>query len=253
MRRQGWARPHDAPLLSWEAVLGNLLRWPWVALGIGYAVCDSLLGRAFAFKVTPKGVAGARPLPAAVLAPCLLLAAAEAGAALLVRDAGRASGYYYLTLLYGATYVAAAGAAAVLHAREQGARLPAPALRPAARLVARPLALAVVAGALAVTAGAARWDQTAAAVVPPSLSLLRPPGGGTPAVAQPEPVVAVGVVARPRPVSGAEAVAQPDAVAEAPERARRGPGGRGGSTRGVLMRRCAGGAPAGEPVCGRRG
>ena len=44
VRRQGWARPHDAPLLSWEAVLGNLLRWPWVALGIGYAVCDSLLG-----------------------------------------------------------------------------------------------------------------------------------------------------------------------------------------------------------------
>jgi cellulose synthase/poly-beta-1,6-N-acetylglucosamine synthase-like glycosyltransferase len=181
VRRQGWARPQDAPLLSWEVALGNLLRWPWVALGIGYALLDTLLRREFAFRVTPKGVAGARPLRTAVLAPYLLLAAVEAGAALLVRDPGRAAGYYYLAVLYGATYVLAAGAAGVLHAREQGARLAAPAFRRTVRLVARPLALAVVAGTVTVAAGAARRDQTAAAILPPA---LRPPGAGPAAVAQ---------------------------------------------------------------------
>jgi cellulose synthase/poly-beta-1,6-N-acetylglucosamine synthase-like glycosyltransferase len=199
VRRQGWGRPHDAPLVSWEVVLGNLLRWPWVALGIGYAVVDSVLRQAFAFKVTPKGVAGARPLYAAVLAPYLLLAAVEAGAALLVRDAGRAGGYYFLTVLYSATYVAAAGAAAVLHAREQGTRLAAPAFEPAARLVARPLALALLAGAVTVAAGTARWEQGTGAIVAPA---LRAHGDVLAALAQDGQVLAGGVAGGVLPRAG---------------------------------------------------
>jgi len=121
VRSQGWFRPAGVPLVSWEAGLYHLLKWPWVLLGIGYAVVDSVLKQEFAFKVTPKGAAGARPLPVAALAPGLLIAGIEASAALLVGAPGQVLGAYALALLYSATYLAATAAVVALHWRENRA------------------------------------------------------------------------------------------------------------------------------------
>jgi hypothetical protein len=132
-------------------------------------VVDSVLKKEFAFKVTPKGLKGARRLPSRVIAPYLLLAAVEAGAAILVRNPGPATGYYFLALLYSATYVVAAGAAVALHLREQGTRLETPALWPRARLVVRPLSFAVLAAIVMVAAGATRWGQASTVLEPSSL------------------------------------------------------------------------------------
>lgn len=136
IRQQGWFRPAGAPLLSWESGLYHLLKWPWVLLGVGYAVVDSVLKHEFAFKVTPKGAGGARPLPVVALAPFLLIAGTEAGAALLVGPPSRVAGAYALTLLYSALYLVATVAVVALHRRENR---PAPA---AAGERARPYGIA---------------------------------------------------------------------------------------------------------------
>ncbi len=171
IRRQGWFRPADAPLLSWEAGLYHLLKWPWVFMGVGYAVVDSVLKQEFAFKVTPKGAAGVRPLPLAALAPTLLIAGTEIGAALLVGHSSQTVGAYALTLLYGATYLVAIVAAVALHRHENRPAPAAPAsltplltlvperslvLMP--RLVARPWAL--TAAATILVAGVLGWEVT---------------------------------------------------------------------------------------------
>jgi len=80
-----------------------------------------VLKQEFAFKVTPKGAAGARPLPVAALAPGLLIAGIEASAALLVGAPGQVLGAYALALLYSATYLAATAAVVALHWRENRA------------------------------------------------------------------------------------------------------------------------------------
>ena len=45
VRRCGWLRPATAPVLSWESVLYEYVRWPWMAIGIGHAVIGRLTGR----------------------------------------------------------------------------------------------------------------------------------------------------------------------------------------------------------------
>jgi len=151
VRLQGWFRPQDAPVLSWEAVLFHLLKWPWVVLGVGYAVADSLLKKAFAFKVTPKGT-GPRPLPVRVLLPYLGLAAVQAGAALRFGDPVAAPGPYFLALFHGATYLVATVAVVLLHRRENPAPQRERGWRPGALLARRPslLATAATAATLAV-------------------------------------------------------------------------------------------------------
>jgi len=111
-------RPRAAKALSWEMMLFQLIRWPWVLLGCMHAVVGRIAGREFAFKVTPKGRSGILPLPAKVVAPYLFIAVVSALPTLLNVDAGDASGYRRLALLNAGLYLAAAAAIVVLHVRE---------------------------------------------------------------------------------------------------------------------------------------
>jgi len=118
LRGLDWLRPRTARAVSWEAVLFQLIRWPWVLLGCAHAVVGKIAGRQFAFKVTPKGRSGVLPLPSRVLAPYLLIAVVSALPTLLDFDAGAASGYRMLALLNAGLYLLAAVAIVVLHVRE---------------------------------------------------------------------------------------------------------------------------------------
>jgi cellulose synthase (UDP-forming) len=115
LRGHAWLRPASAKVISWEVVLFQLVRWPWVLFGCLQAVAGRLRGREFAFKVTPKGEHGPQPLPLRVLVPYLVIAAIAATPALLHLDAGRAQGYYVLDLLNVALYLGAALAVIGLH------------------------------------------------------------------------------------------------------------------------------------------
>jgi cellulose synthase (UDP-forming) len=116
LRTLDWLRPSNANAVTWEVVLFQLVRWPWVLLGCAQAVVGRIVGREFNFKVTPKGRTGAKPLPLRVLAPYLLIAFVSASPAILRLNAGRAHGYYTLTLINVALYLTASIAIVVLHA-----------------------------------------------------------------------------------------------------------------------------------------
>ncbi len=118
IRRLGHFRPGDAPVLSWEMYLFQLVRWPWVVYACVQALAGWILKKEFGFRVTPKGVNGAKPLPMAVLIPYVIIIIVTAGAALIVQDAGNAKGYYYFTLLHAMTYVIVLLAIIALHLHE---------------------------------------------------------------------------------------------------------------------------------------
>jgi cellulose synthase (UDP-forming) len=111
-------RPRRAKAISWEIVLFQLIRWPWVLLGCAHAIAGRIAGREFGFKVTPKGRTGVLPLPVKVVAPYLLLAIISAIPTLFDLDAGPATGYRTLALINAGLYLTASVAIVALHVRE---------------------------------------------------------------------------------------------------------------------------------------
>jgi cellulose synthase (UDP-forming) len=69
IKRQGWLRPINAKVLSWETWLFPLLCWPWTLLGVAHATISTVLKKELSFRVTPKGRTQAKPLPGRVLLP----------------------------------------------------------------------------------------------------------------------------------------------------------------------------------------
>ena len=104
LRCDGLLRPRDAAVLSWEGALFPFAQWPWTLAGSAMAVADFLRGRFVDFRVTPKGGTPADPLPWPVLAPYLALSMVSAAAALLLREAGNASGFYLFAACNAAIY-----------------------------------------------------------------------------------------------------------------------------------------------------
>ena len=102
---QGWFRPHNAKVVSWEVVLFQLARWPWVIAGVCSALLAWALRKELSFRVTPKGNSQGRPLPISVLAPYILLAIASALAVIFLNNIQFASGYYFLAIINGSFYV----------------------------------------------------------------------------------------------------------------------------------------------------
>jgi cellulose synthase (UDP-forming) len=121
-RRQGWLRPVNAPVLSWEAILFEYVRWPWMVLGIAHALVGHLLRREFTFRVTPKGAAEVRPVAQRVLLPYFVIVAAEAGATILVQHPGEAIGYAYLAWFAAASYTVVIVAVVALQQHENARR-----------------------------------------------------------------------------------------------------------------------------------
>ena len=121
LRRYGLLRPADAPVISWEAILFQFVRWPWALVGCAHALWGCVTGREDGFKVTPKRTGGDRPLPTRVLMPYLLLSAGSILPALLVKDAGAARGYYFWALINGAVYLLVTVAVVALHIVENRA------------------------------------------------------------------------------------------------------------------------------------
>jgi cellulose synthase/poly-beta-1,6-N-acetylglucosamine synthase-like glycosyltransferase len=121
VRANGWLRPADVPLFSWEVVLFLFTRWPWVLWGFVQSWAGWALGRRFGFKVTPKGIEDTPPLGLRAIIPYLLIASVSSLTALLQGRPGAAQGYYYFCLLNAVIYLAVAVAVIGLHLSESGA------------------------------------------------------------------------------------------------------------------------------------
>lgn len=97
--RSGVLRPHNANIMSWEMILFQFARWPWILIAVWNAVISCIRGKELPFKVTPKGHSDARPLPFPLIVPYLILALIPGLAMILYRDSNGAQGYYSLACL----------------------------------------------------------------------------------------------------------------------------------------------------------
>lgn len=105
MKRDGFFRPLDARVISWEKALFLLVQWPWVAWGCIMAVRDRVTGGFVDFRITPKGAAAAAPLPNKVIMIYAVLMLGCTLPILFVR-VSNAAGFYLLSAFNGGLYAA---------------------------------------------------------------------------------------------------------------------------------------------------
>jgi cellulose synthase (UDP-forming) len=121
IRRDGFFRPHDAPVISWEKALFLPLQWPWVFWGCAMAIRDRLTGTFVDFRITPKGSAAARALPFKVLAVYTFLALGATLPVLFSADLADARGFLLLALLNAVLYAAVVIVIVLRHFIDTGA------------------------------------------------------------------------------------------------------------------------------------
>ncbi|MGP3723863.1 glycosyltransferase family 2 protein [Cereibacter sphaeroides] len=104
LRNDGFCRPVDAPVFSWEKALFLALQWPWVLWGCAMAVRDRVTGRFVDFRITPKGSAASRRIPPKIIAIYVALAAGCVLPVFLADELAEARGFLLLTLLNAILY-----------------------------------------------------------------------------------------------------------------------------------------------------
>jgi cellulose synthase/poly-beta-1,6-N-acetylglucosamine synthase-like glycosyltransferase len=118
LRHRRLMRPRRAPVLSWEAWLGAMSRWPFIAWGVAASTWSLIRPRVITFKVTPKTRDGLEPLPVQPLLPYLAITIVMSVAALIGERNPASVGYVFLCLFAGTCYCVVALAVSLLHARE---------------------------------------------------------------------------------------------------------------------------------------
>ncbi|HLI50592.1 MAG TPA: glycosyltransferase, partial [Thermomicrobiaceae bacterium] len=118
LRRQGWLRPKEAEFFSWELMLFQMIRWPWMLYGTISAIVGWARKKTLNFRVTPKGANSLKPLPLSVLVPYVLSAGVAAATALVCRNPGHATGYYLFGLMTAVIYLLVLVVVPILHAAE---------------------------------------------------------------------------------------------------------------------------------------
>jgi cellulose synthase (UDP-forming) len=117
VRRQGWMRPSDAWLVTYESVLHRTAAPFWIGVGVLHGLAGGLFGVNFDIKVTPKGEGGVRLLGLRVIAP--ILAFSAAGSLTLLLRSG--STRYGMLLFYASSLYGLCAAVAALHYAENHA------------------------------------------------------------------------------------------------------------------------------------
>jgi len=114
----GWLRPVNAKIVSWEALLFLYAKWPWVLAGALFAIRDRYSRSFIDFRVTPKGGITAQHLPLWVLAPYVGLSIMSGLSVIGCADVQNASGFYFFAILNCALYGALLAVIVVRHAIE---------------------------------------------------------------------------------------------------------------------------------------
>lgn len=112
-------RPVDAKIISWEIVLFQIARWPWIFWGLICSVTDYVRKQEFAFKVTSKNKTGYKPLQFKFIMPYVAVLATYLAVGILWPSAQRVSGYYYLVITGLIMYLITLTTIVFLHEYEQ--------------------------------------------------------------------------------------------------------------------------------------
>jgi cellulose synthase (UDP-forming) len=114
----GWFRPVNAKLFSWEAVLFLHARWPWTLAGSLAAIWDRFSRSFVDFRVTPKGKTPSPELPVWAMAPYFILALISGLSVITLADAQSASGFYFFAIVNCALYAGLLAVMLMRHATE---------------------------------------------------------------------------------------------------------------------------------------
>lgn len=118
LKRHGWLRPQQSPVITWETVLFQVIRWPWAVWGSLMGVTMAVCRQKVVFRVTPKGARHPVSLRWKVLAPYLSIVVLTFLPTLIVDDAGAATGYFFFLILSQFTYLAALFCIVLIHRHE---------------------------------------------------------------------------------------------------------------------------------------
>jgi len=115
IKKQGLLRPADGKILSWEMVLFQLARWPWVVCAIFDAVKCSMTKTTLEWKITPKGHADKPAIPVSMFVPYIIIVIASSIIGVAHANSPYIGGYLYLTIFNILTYVLLIATIAVCH------------------------------------------------------------------------------------------------------------------------------------------
>lgn len=157
IRSQGWLRPREIPIVSWQSMLLVLGRWPVMLWAVVDAVIATAFHRDFSFGVTFKGNGPGRPLAWRTIMPQYLLVGISLGAVewylLVFHGPPIAEGYILLALINAILYACYIVAVTILHRQDSRradatAAVPGIPLKLAAGVVTLALTLTVAASTL---------------------------------------------------------------------------------------------------------
>jgi cellulose synthase (UDP-forming) len=118
LKQQGLFRPANAPIFSWEVMLFQMLRWPWVIYGTAMGIFVVITRKTPGFKVTPKGGIGNALLTWSLLYPYIAVILITSIPGILVREDNSAAGYHFFMIISTTIYTILVFMMLVLHRLE---------------------------------------------------------------------------------------------------------------------------------------
>jgi cellulose synthase/poly-beta-1,6-N-acetylglucosamine synthase-like glycosyltransferase len=106
LKQNLWLRPVNAPIMSWEIILFQILRWPWAFYGSLMGLVTVIRKKSPGFKVTPKGESENTSLSWSVLSPYIVLTIISAIPGILIQHDDSAAGYHFFLIINVFTYIA---------------------------------------------------------------------------------------------------------------------------------------------------
>ncbi|MDQ3239555.1 MAG: glycosyltransferase [bacterium] len=119
IKRIGLLRPYYTPILSWEMVLFQLSRWPWIIWAMVMGILTVVQKKQIEFRVTPKGVKAIEPVSLDLLTPYFVISATSALIVIIGSKSPSVSGYYYFAILNSFIYLGLILTTILMHVKEQ--------------------------------------------------------------------------------------------------------------------------------------
>ena len=94
LKYDGYLRPVDAKIVSWEKAFFHIAQWPWMLAGSVVAIWDRFTAGFVDFRVTPKGIKKDQSLPVRIILPYAFLSFASAIPVIVIDNVNQASGFY---------------------------------------------------------------------------------------------------------------------------------------------------------------
>lgn len=118
IKAQGLLRPPNAKLLSWEVILFQLARWPWVVCAIIDAAKCTFTKATLEWKITPKAQEDTPTIQLVMFIPYILIIVCSSIASVFHPYSPYTTGYFYLTIFNILTYVLLLATIVACHSRE---------------------------------------------------------------------------------------------------------------------------------------